>query len=253
MPTVGAITSHIDVAQVVLYAFWIFFLGLVLYLRREDQREGYPLVHEEGPSKPGYFYPPPAKPFALPGGDVRLSNRSDRDDLAYEPSSTIIGMPVDPKGDALKAGVGPGSYANRVDVPDKTFDGHNRIVPTRAAGEYGVMEGDRDPRGYTVVGSDDKAAGKVVDLWVDKAEFIFRYYEVELEGAGRRALLPTGFAFVNNQRRMVFVDSITSAQFDDVPTIKNPDEVTRLEEDKIMAFYGGGYLYSNLERAEPVL
>jgi photosynthetic reaction center H subunit len=253
MPTVGAITSHIDVAQVVLYAFWIFFLGLVLYLRREDQREGYPLVHEEGPSSPGYFYPPEPKSYALPGGGVRKSNRPDRDDLAFEASSTIIGMPVEPKGDALKASVGSGSYANRVDEPDQTFDGHNRIVPTRAAGEYGVMEGDKDPRGFTVVGSDGATAGKVVDLWVDRAEFIFRYFEVEVEGRSNRALLPVGFTFVNNQRKMVFVDSLTGAQFNDVPGLKNPDQVTRLEEDKITAFYGGGYLYSSAQRAEPVL
>ena len=39
----GAITSYIDVAQVALYAFWAFFALLILYLRREDKREGYPL------------------------------------------------------------------------------------------------------------------------------------------------------------------------------------------------------------------
>ena len=39
----GAITGYIDVAQLVLYAFWIFFAGLIFYLRREDKREGYPL------------------------------------------------------------------------------------------------------------------------------------------------------------------------------------------------------------------
>ena len=39
----GAITSNIDVAQVVLYAFFVFFAGLIFYLRREDRREGYPL------------------------------------------------------------------------------------------------------------------------------------------------------------------------------------------------------------------
>ena len=39
----GAITGYIDVAQVVLYAFWVFFAGLIFYLRREDKREGYPL------------------------------------------------------------------------------------------------------------------------------------------------------------------------------------------------------------------
>ena len=253
MPTVGAITSHIDVAQVVLYTFWIFFLGLVLYLRREDQREGYPLVSEEGPSQPGYFYPPEPKTYELAGGGVRKSNRPDRADLPYRTTSGLIGMPIEPTVDPLKSGLGSGAYSNRVDEPDQTFDGHNRIVPTRIAGEYGVMEGDRDPRGYTVVGSDKVAAGKLVDLWVDRAEFIFRYYEVELQNSGKRVLLPVGFGFVNNQAKTIFVDSLTAAQFNDVPALKTPDEVTRLEEDKITAFYGGGYLYSSEQRAEPVL
>ena len=42
----GAITGYIDVAQLVLYAFWLFFIGLIIYLRREDKREGYPLWSE---------------------------------------------------------------------------------------------------------------------------------------------------------------------------------------------------------------
>jgi photosynthetic reaction center H subunit len=41
---VGAITSYIDIAQVVLYLFWIFFFGLIIYLHREGKREGYPLL-----------------------------------------------------------------------------------------------------------------------------------------------------------------------------------------------------------------
>jgi Photosynthetic reaction centre, H-chain N-terminal region len=40
---VGEITGYIDVAQVTLYAFWVFFAGLIIYLRTEDKREGYPL------------------------------------------------------------------------------------------------------------------------------------------------------------------------------------------------------------------
>jgi photosynthetic reaction center H subunit len=40
----GAITAqYIDVAQLVLYCFWIFFAGLIYYLHRENKREGYPL------------------------------------------------------------------------------------------------------------------------------------------------------------------------------------------------------------------
>ena len=37
------ITEYIDFAQLSLYAFWLFFAGLIYYLRREDKREGYPL------------------------------------------------------------------------------------------------------------------------------------------------------------------------------------------------------------------
>lgn len=60
------ITGYIDFAQLALYAFWIFFAGLIYYLRREDKREGYPLetrrkVRVQGwPPIPAekYFYRP---------------------------------------------------------------------------------------------------------------------------------------------------------------------------------------------------
>ena len=39
----GAITQYVDVAQLVLYLFWIFFAGLVYYLTVESKREGFPL------------------------------------------------------------------------------------------------------------------------------------------------------------------------------------------------------------------
>ena len=61
------ITQYFDVAQLALYAFWIFFAGLVYYLRREDKRSGYPLV-VDGPEgkKPGGFPAPPG-PKVYPG------------------------------------------------------------------------------------------------------------------------------------------------------------------------------------------
>ena len=36
----GAITQYVDVAQIVLYMFWLFFAGLIYYLLRENHREG---------------------------------------------------------------------------------------------------------------------------------------------------------------------------------------------------------------------
>ena len=66
----GAITGYIDVAQLVLYAFWIFFAGLILYLRREDKREGYPLESERSAHITVQGFPaiPSPKTFKLAGG-----------------------------------------------------------------------------------------------------------------------------------------------------------------------------------------
>ena len=76
--TTGAITGYIDVAQLVLYVFWIFFIGLVIYLRREDKREGYPL-EAEGSSRVrvvGFPDLPEPKTFVLPhGGGTRVVPR----------------------------------------------------------------------------------------------------------------------------------------------------------------------------------
>jgi len=41
--------QYIDGAQIALYAFWLFFAGLIIYIRREDKREGYPLISPQGP------------------------------------------------------------------------------------------------------------------------------------------------------------------------------------------------------------
>jgi photosynthetic reaction center H subunit len=84
MPT-GAITGYVDVAQVVLYAFFIFFAGLVFWLRREDRREGYPLENEiVGRRKaPDPVLIPRSKAFHLPGGETTYAPQAmqGRDDI----------------------------------------------------------------------------------------------------------------------------------------------------------------------------
>ena len=44
-----------------------------------------------------------------------------------------------------------------------------------------------------------------------------------------------------------------ASQFADVPALRNPDEVTLLEEEKVTAYYGAGTLYATPARAEPLL
>ncbi len=87
---------------------------------------------------------------------------------------------------------------------------------------------------------------------MDRAETLLRYYEVQLPG-GRHVLLPVNFTKIRSRRGVVKVSSITAAQFADVPGLQSPDQVTFLEEEKIMAYYGSGHLYSIPSRMGPLL
>ena len=56
--------DNVDVAQVAIWMFWLFFAALVYYLRREDKREGYPLETERpGVTAQGFPAVPPQKHY----------------------------------------------------------------------------------------------------------------------------------------------------------------------------------------------
>lgn len=255
----GAITNNIDVAQVVLYMFWVFFAGLVYYLHRENKREGYPLESDTGMGRnryEGFPATPEPKQFTMGDGSVWLApgpNSAIGPLTGGTPTSRLPGAPIEPVGNPLLAGVGPGAWAPRADVPDQMLEGGLRIVPLRDAPDYGVAHQDPDPRGMPVLGADDVVGGTVVDLWVDRSEAIFRYIEIEVDApAGkRRVLLPMTFAKVHG--RHVQARSILGAQFADVPGLRQGDRITRLEEDKVCAYYGAGTLYATPDRLEPLL
>ncbi len=253
----GAITSYIDVAQIALYAFWIFFAGLIYYLHQEDKREGYPLESDRSAnvSVEGFPAVPRPKTFLLrDGSTVSVPNKERRDEYAGgTPLAPHLGSPLEPSGDPMLAGIGPGSWANRADIVDTNAEGDPRLIPMRTTTHFSVSRHDPDPRGLPVIAYDDEVAGTVVDLWVDTAEGCFRYMEVEvpLSTGSRRVLLPFNFSRINSRR--VQVRSILARQFIDVPGLKSPDRVTSLEEDKIMAYYGGGTLYATPQRQEPLL
>lgn len=249
----GAITQYVDVAQVVLYAFWIFFAGLVIYLVRESHREGYPMDsgRENGPKIDGWLVPEP-KVYKMADGRELLSPDFGRTDADFSTQVTHYrnGAPIEPTGNPLLAGVGSGAWSRRADLPDMLHDGGVKIIPLRLTPMHGVHVKNIDPRGLKVYGADGELAGTVVDLWVDQAEILFRYIEVILLN-GHRILLPLNFAYVRADS--VQVKAILAAQFSQVPALRQPEQITLLEEEKIMAYFGAGILYATPDRQEPIL
>lgn len=254
--TTGAITGYMDVAQMTLYAFWIFFAGLVFYLRTEDKREGYPL-HSDDPrtseKTEGFPFVPQPKVFRMPDGTKVYAPKPEEADPSgnVSPSGPWPGAPLVPNGNPMLDAVGPASYAMRAEHPDLCVDGTPKMVPLRIATELSVAEQSPDPRGMTVVGLDRAVGGTVVDVWVDKAEMVARYLEVD--AGGRHVLLPTTLAVVDARAGVVTAASVRGAHFATAPTTAKPDEVTLREEDRISAYFASGHLYATPARAEPLL
>ena len=252
----GAITDHIDVAQVTLYVFWLFFAGLIYWIRITDRREGYPLEREDTGwigSRTSLLMD--RKEYHLPDGTVYVAPNDKRDtrEVKAKPMSPFQGNAYWPTGNPMTDAVGPASYAERHDTPELTVDGQNLVVPMRVAEGFRVSSGTGDPRGLPVEAADGQTAGTVKELWVDRADFDVRYLEIELENGGGIRLLPMPMVDFNRLRGKVNVASILSTQFSDVPQTKHPDQITALEEDKICAYYGSGHLYATPERLGPIL
>ncbi|MFY9655233.1 MAG: photosynthetic reaction center subunit H [Methylocystis sp.] len=253
----GAITQHIDVAQAVLYAFFLFFGGLIWYLRSEDRREGYPLECEATGTKGNrnsVFIPRP-KIFRRADGRTILAPAFDEDSrpLNAVKAAPFPGAPLEPIGDPLLAGVGPGAYALRSDETEKTNDGRDLLAPLRVATNFAVASEDVNPVGFPVLGADNVRGGVVSDIWVDRSEGLLRYYEVTPKEGAASVLLPAPFANVDGRRGVVRVEAVLGDDFSKAPKTRDPDKVTLLEEEMITAFYGAGTLYATPQRAEPLL
>lgn len=250
----GAITGYVDVAQLVLYAFWVFFFILIYWLQRESKREGYPM-HTDRPGRDfvdGLLPLPPAKVYKLANGQERLAphSRDQKVPLAAVPTAGFPGAPLDPTGNPMLDNIGPGSYTARADHPEHSHNGDVLIKPLAKLAGFSLAHQDIDPRGLDVVGADGVKGGTVREVWIDHAEMMVRYLELEVAG-GSRKLLPINFCRIG--RSEVKVQAIMGGQFVAVPATKLPDQVTLLEEDKITAYYAAGLLYAEPSRTETLL
>lgn len=251
------LVGGLDIAELTLYLFFGFFLCLVWYLNRESRREGYPLEDDlTGEVRQELWRigddVQNLKAFQLPHGQGTVYQpNGDRDPL---PTNVLPrgweGEPLDVVGDKLSSGVGPAAYAPRADWPDLDMFGRPRLVPMRVDGHMTIEGRDTDPRGLPVVGLDGKVAGTVRDVWVDRSEHLIRYIDVALTDGGT-ATLPMMMARV--KAREVVTDAVTAAQFSGSPQLKSPEQITLLEEEKVQAYFGAGYLWATDARAEPLL
>ena len=251
------ITPHIDVALLVFWAFLLFFAGLVFYLRREDRREGYPVEDEISgriDTVGGPLHTAATKSFLLPFGLGRVTAPTKGREpvaIAAERIARFSGAPYAPTGNPLADGIGPAAWAKRARRPDLDMDGHPRIVPLGSAPGFWVARGDSDLAGWPVVGADHRVAGNVTDLWVDTADRLVRYIQIAVgDGA---ILAPMMMARVDRRRRLVRIDALLAAQFAGAPRIAASDRITLYEEERVQAYFGGGYLYATPARQEPLL
>jgi photosynthetic reaction center H subunit len=249
----GAITSYVDVAQLVLYAFWIFFAGVIYYLVRENRREGYPLETWRGDAAEGWIPMPEPKTYRLASGEEvqAPSGQGPLRNFSAERVHGSEGTPLEPVGNPLRAGVGPGAWTERADHPDLDSHGQPKIRPLSQVPECNVSDRDPDPRGMTLVDANDDPVGTVRDLWIDAPEMVFRYLDVELADGSRRALVPMTFCRVTRER--VKVHALLASQWAGVPATRSSSSITLLEEEKISAYFGAGLLYAEPSRLEPLV
>ncbi|MBV9811547.1 MAG: PRC-barrel domain-containing protein [Acetobacteraceae bacterium] len=245
----GALTGHIDTAQLVFAGFCVFFLGLVYYLRQQDKREGYPLEDPSGKGQPlvGFPFMPGPKTFRTMKGDTVSTPRAGGlENVPAVPRHNFPGSPLDPVADPVVDGLGPASFAAKREAPLEFTPGKLQLQPMRVLdGEWSVTDPRMDPRGMAVIGSDNVVAGMVADIWIDRGVKILRYLEVELRGSttARNVLIPIYSCDVNARRRCVRLPRIPAAALVDVPTPQSPTQITAREEDRINAFFTGAAFY----------
>ncbi|MBK5933464.1 photosynthetic reaction center H subunit [Rhodovulum imhoffii] len=245
--------GNFDLASLSLWLFWLFFAGLIFYLQRMNMHEGYPLETDAGETSPnqGMFPLPKEKTFKLPHGAGELTVPNQLTDprnanLALRQTSKANGFPFEPTGNPMVDGVGPAAWCARKDEPELDGKGHPKIQPMKHLKTFKVSGG-RDPRGLSVVAGDGESVGTVTEMWVDEPEQMVRYLEVELDPAygGGIRLLPMQLARIGWLKKQVNVHSIYGKHFADVPQTKSSTQITKLEEEKICAYYAGGKLYAD--------
>lgn len=131
------------------------------------------------------------------------------------------------------------------------------LLALAEAGNYDVVAGDADPRGWDLVMADRRREGTVHDLLIDPAAMKVRYLDCELTApehghpaGGRHILVPIGYTRLDTHEKTVYVDAIDSARVSDLPSFPGlpvaPEDEERIFE--IFAHGANGYRGGDWER-----
>ena len=156
------------------------------------------------------------------------------------------GAPLEPNGDPMLAGVGPGTYAERADEPVQDA---RRPRPDRPAARGDQLRAS-PPRAAIrsaspVVGADRAQAG--IDHATSgsiAANAFCATTKSRLATDGRRVLLPVDFARRVKRRCVKRQRACSAAQFAGVPATRIPTRSRCSRKTRSSAYYGGGTLYA---------
>ena len=94
------------------------------------------------------------------------------------------------------------------------------LVEMREHPEYRVCKGDHDPRGWPVRTRDERELGKVSDLIIDETALNVRYLVCTFALEGRKVLIPTGFARLDDRGKVVHLDFLGREDLHRLPTYR---------------------------------
>jgi hypothetical protein len=101
--------------------------------------------------------------------------------------------------------------------------------------DFHVCSDDTDPRGWSLVDSNNIVVGSVADLIIDVDALVARYMVCSLQrGRARMVLIPTGFVRLENDQCVAHLDFVTAEALQKLPTFTglplDPDVALDIEQ-----------------------
>ena len=248
------VTAFIDVPDAAWWLFFLAFIAICWVLRKNDKREGYPLVASPFAGGALLGAPEPGSPLTYvlnEGGTTSTPHYYPAPPADTAPLYPFDGTPFQPVADPLHTPLGPGAWVMRKDTPMLTEGGEKLLQPLRVCHDWSLAEGETNPRGMAVFDCRWRPVGIVADVWIDRGSRIIRHLEVELHEAlgGGRVLVPIFHTVIGEHTREIRVTALSAAEFAAVPMPAEPDGITAREEDKLNCYYAAGKFYRNVPDA----